>query len=202
MRRFRMVIVKVRSQMVSSNNVPAHSRFEKALLHVAREVRPQSKRGLAQKAFEFVSGIIHYHHRHRHQATLSKGYNQRRARRGAGEAALLRSLHRLACVTHAPLFWASEPPLTFAQTAANKSSRAKLSVTTWVIPTPCWTLNPHVPRGFPVPVANITSRSSRLARRIGPSAPLNVSSYPGCYCPGDVREALQLNRQPGKIRQH
>ena len=65
-----MVIVKVRSQMVSSNNVPAYSRFEKALLHVAREVRPQSKRGLAQKAFEFVGGVVHYHHRH--QAALSK----------------------------------------------------------------------------------------------------------------------------------
>jgi hypothetical protein len=36
-----MVVVQVRSQMVSNNNVPGHSRFEKALLYVARELRPQ-----------------------------------------------------------------------------------------------------------------------------------------------------------------
>jgi hypothetical protein len=40
MRRFRMVVVQVRSQMVSNDNVAGHSGFEKALLHVAREVRP------------------------------------------------------------------------------------------------------------------------------------------------------------------
>jgi hypothetical protein len=37
-----MVVVQVRSQMVSNDNVPGHSRFEKILLHVAREVRPQA----------------------------------------------------------------------------------------------------------------------------------------------------------------
>ena len=55
MRRFRMVIVQVRSQMVSNYNVIGHSRFEKILLHVARQACPQCDRGLAQQAFEFVS---------------------------------------------------------------------------------------------------------------------------------------------------
>ena len=55
MRRFRMVVVQVRSQMVSNYNVIGHSRFEKILLHVARQVCPQCERGLAQQAFEFVS---------------------------------------------------------------------------------------------------------------------------------------------------
>jgi len=70
MRRFRMVVVQVRSQMVSDYNFPAHGRFEKALLHVSREVRPQGERGLPQEAFEFVSRVIHYHHRR--WATLLK----------------------------------------------------------------------------------------------------------------------------------
>ena len=55
MRRFRMVVVQVRSQMVSNYNVPGYSRLENALLHVAREVCPQCERGLTQQAFEFVS---------------------------------------------------------------------------------------------------------------------------------------------------
>ena len=43
-----MVVVQVRSQMVSNDNFPCHSSFEKALLHVAREVGPQYERGFAQ----------------------------------------------------------------------------------------------------------------------------------------------------------
>lgn len=54
MRRFRMVIVQVRSQMVSKDDFSGHGLFEKAFLHVARQVRPQRKRGAAQQAFEFV----------------------------------------------------------------------------------------------------------------------------------------------------
>jgi|SRR5580704_11907338 hypothetical protein len=60
MRRFRMVVVQVRSQMVSNYNFVSHSRFEKALLHLARQVRPQCERGLAQQAFKFVSRVIHH----------------------------------------------------------------------------------------------------------------------------------------------
>jgi hypothetical protein len=60
MRRFRMVVVQVRSQMVSNYNFVSHSRFKKALLHVARQVRPQCERGLAQQAFKFVSRVIHH----------------------------------------------------------------------------------------------------------------------------------------------
>jgi hypothetical protein len=47
--------------MVSNDNFPGHSRFKESLLHVAREVRPQCDRGLAQQAFEFVSRVIHHH---------------------------------------------------------------------------------------------------------------------------------------------
>jgi hypothetical protein len=54
MRRFRMVIVQIRSQVVSKDNFPGYGLFEKALLHVAWQVRPQRKRGPAQQAFEFV----------------------------------------------------------------------------------------------------------------------------------------------------
>ena len=54
MRRFRMMIVQVRSQMVSKDDFPGHGLFEKALLHVAWKVRPQSERGPAQQAFELV----------------------------------------------------------------------------------------------------------------------------------------------------
>jgi hypothetical protein len=54
MRRFRMVIVQVRSQMVSQDDFPGYGLFEKALLHVAWQVRPQGERGPAQQAFEFV----------------------------------------------------------------------------------------------------------------------------------------------------
>jgi len=54
MRRFRMVVVQVQSQMVSKDNFPRHSLFEKTLLHVAWKVRPQNKRSPAQQAFEFV----------------------------------------------------------------------------------------------------------------------------------------------------
>jgi hypothetical protein len=61
MRRFRMVIMQVRSQMVSNYNFPGHGRFEKVLLHLAREVRPQCEHGLAQQAFEFVSRVIQHH---------------------------------------------------------------------------------------------------------------------------------------------
>ena len=60
MRRFRMVVVQVRSRMVSNYNFPGHGRFEKVLLHLAREVRLQCERGLAQQAFEFVSRVIHH----------------------------------------------------------------------------------------------------------------------------------------------
>ncbi|MBR1226824.1 MULTISPECIES: hypothetical protein [unclassified Bradyrhizobium] len=55
MSRFRMVVVQVRRQMFSDDNVPGHSGFEKVLLHVAREVRPQCERGLAQQALELES---------------------------------------------------------------------------------------------------------------------------------------------------
>jgi hypothetical protein len=61
MRRFRMVVVQVRSQMVSNYNFAGHGRFENFLLHVARKVRPQYERGLAQQAFEFVSRVIQHH---------------------------------------------------------------------------------------------------------------------------------------------
>ena len=54
MRRFRMVIVQVRSQMVSQDNFAGHGLFEKALLHIAWKVRPQRKCGPAQQAFKFV----------------------------------------------------------------------------------------------------------------------------------------------------
>jgi hypothetical protein len=46
--------------MVSYYNFASHGGFEKALLHVARQVRPQGKRGLAQQAFEFVSRVVHH----------------------------------------------------------------------------------------------------------------------------------------------
>jgi hypothetical protein len=49
-----MVVVQVRSQMVSKDNFPRHGLLEKALLHVAWKVRPQGERGPAQQAFEFV----------------------------------------------------------------------------------------------------------------------------------------------------
>ena len=55
MHRFRMVIVQVRSQVVSNYYVPSHGHFEKSLLHVAREVRPQCEHGSPQQAFKFVS---------------------------------------------------------------------------------------------------------------------------------------------------
>ncbi len=55
MRRFRMVVVQVRSQVISNYRVLAYGRFEKRFLHVAREIRPQRERGPAQQAFEFVS---------------------------------------------------------------------------------------------------------------------------------------------------
>jgi hypothetical protein len=50
-----MMVVQIRRQMFSNYSVPGHSRFEKALLHLAREVRPQRERGLAQQAFKLVS---------------------------------------------------------------------------------------------------------------------------------------------------
>ena len=37
-----------------------HSGFEKVLLHIAREVRPQCERGLAQQAFELERRISHH----------------------------------------------------------------------------------------------------------------------------------------------
>ena len=41
MRRFRMMVVQVRSQTISNDNVvPGHRRFEEVLLHVAGKVRP------------------------------------------------------------------------------------------------------------------------------------------------------------------
>ena len=43
-----MVIVQVRSQMVSGYNVLGYSRFEKGRLYITREVRPQCERGLTQ----------------------------------------------------------------------------------------------------------------------------------------------------------
>ena len=49
-----MVIVQVRSQMVSKDDFSCHGPFEKAFLHVAWKVRPQRERGPAQQAFEFV----------------------------------------------------------------------------------------------------------------------------------------------------
>ncbi|HXN69309.1 MAG TPA: hypothetical protein VN926_16870 [Bradyrhizobium sp.] len=68
-----MVVVQVRSQMVSNYNFASHSRFEKALLHVARQVRPQCEHGLAQQAFEFVSRVIH----HRQTSLLKKAVEAR-----------------------------------------------------------------------------------------------------------------------------
>jgi hypothetical protein len=56
-----MVVVQVQSQMASNYNVPGHSGFEKVLLYVAREVRPQCERRLAQQAFELESCVIHHH---------------------------------------------------------------------------------------------------------------------------------------------
>lgn len=50
-----MVVVQVRRQMFSHSNVTGHSGFEQVLLHVAREVRPQCERGLAQQALELKS---------------------------------------------------------------------------------------------------------------------------------------------------
>jgi hypothetical protein len=44
-----------------------------------------------------------------------------------------RNLHRLACDIHAPLFWESEPPPTFAHMPLPKSSRARLSPSICVI---------------------------------------------------------------------
>jgi hypothetical protein len=46
MRRFRMMVMQVRRQMVSNDGIPGHSRFEKCLLHVAGKVRPQCERRL------------------------------------------------------------------------------------------------------------------------------------------------------------
>lgn len=40
MRRFRMMVVQVGSQVVSNDCVPGHGGFEKSFLHVAGEVRP------------------------------------------------------------------------------------------------------------------------------------------------------------------
>ena len=48
MRRSRMVVVQVGSQMVSDDIVTGRGHFEKVFLHVAGKVRPQGERGLAQ----------------------------------------------------------------------------------------------------------------------------------------------------------
>ena len=49
MRRFRMVVVQVRSQMVSNYNVPGYSRLENVLLHVAREVAHNASAALPNR---------------------------------------------------------------------------------------------------------------------------------------------------------
>jgi hypothetical protein len=61
----------------------------------------------------------------------------------------LRNLHRLACVTHAPLFCESEPPpLTVAQMPLPKSRRLSPSIILVNSRTPCWK---HDPMVFPDP---------------------------------------------------
>jgi hypothetical protein len=54
----------------------------------------------------------------------------------------------MACATHAPLFWTSEPPLTFAHTPLPKSSSATLNPSTSFIFNSCRTHNPDVPEVF------------------------------------------------------
>ena len=48
--------------------------------------------------------------------------------------ARVENLHWLACDTHAPLFWESEPPPTFAHMPLPKSSKATLNPSICLIP--------------------------------------------------------------------
>jgi hypothetical protein len=66
-----MVIVQVRSQMVSNGEFATDSRFEEKFLHVPREIRPQCERGLTRQAFELVGRIIH------HRITLARTLSHR-----------------------------------------------------------------------------------------------------------------------------
>ncbi len=70
---------------------------------------PQRERGLAQQTFEFELSYSSY----------------------LLDRAVPRNPHRLACDTHAPLFWESEPLLTFAHIPLPKSNRARPSPSIW-----------------------------------------------------------------------
>src|SRR5580704_16847345 len=73
--------------------------------------------------------------------------------------------HRLACDTQAPLFWESEPPLTFAHMPPPNSSSARLSPSIWPSILVNAKLragynNPDLPKVFLMPVRK--TRSSPL----------------------------------------
>ena len=79
--------------------------------------------------------------------------------------------HRLACDTQAPLFWESEPPLTFAHMPPPNSSSARLSPSIWPSILVNAKLragfnNPDLPKMFLMPV---TKKRSARAVSTAPS---------------------------------
>jgi hypothetical protein len=81
--------------------------------------------------------------------------------------------HRLACDTQAPLFWESEPPLTFAHMPLPKSSSARLSPSIWPSILVNSKLrvgynNPHVPKVFLMPATKKRSSPVWATERMHP----------------------------------
>jgi hypothetical protein len=85
--------------------------------------------------------------------------------------------HRLACDTQAPLFWESEPPLTFAHMPLPKSSSARLSPSIWLSILVNAKLragynNPDLPKVFLMPVTKKRPFPLLAAERMHPGRAL------------------------------
>jgi len=102
--------------------------------------------------------------------------------------------HRLACDTQAPLFWESEPPLTFAHMPPPKSSSARLSPSIWPSILVNSKLrvgynNPDLPKVFLMLVRKRRSSPHLATERMHPGRALFLRS-----CPTASRDTV--SRQP------